>query len=147
MATDEEVLAQLAPPSDPNWDNLWESVEMWRHDPTPFTWKNIETGSRYMPWVKFDESFDLTFTSMVRVGLLLPSTEWRPLVTKQTWEEQVSDIAEYSLATCARFLTFIARRDRISEGFMAGHLENGQLLLALDRARTLVAPNWKSSWF
>jgi hypothetical protein len=147
MATDKEVVAQLAPPSDPNWDNLWESVEMWRHDPTPFTWKNIETGARAMPWVKFDESFDLTFAYMVRVGLLLPSTEWRPLVTKQTWEEQVSDIAEYSLASCARFLTFIARRDRISEGFMAGHLENGQILLALDRARTLVSPNWKSSWF
>jgi len=60
---------------------------------------------------------------------------------------EVSDIAEYSLASCARVLTFIARRDRISEGFMAGHLENGQILLALDRARTLVSPNRKSSWF
>jgi hypothetical protein len=147
MATDEEVLAQLAPPSDPNWDNLWESVEVWRHDPMPFTWKNIEPGSRYMPWVEFDPAFDVTFGCMVRVGLLLPSTEWRPLKVRANWEDQVSDIAEYSLATCARFLTFIARTDRFSEGFMAGHLENGQILLALDRARSLVAPNWKPSWF
>jgi len=147
MATDEEVLAQLAPPSDPNWDTLFESVEVWRHDPTPFTWKNIEPGARYMPWVTFDDTFNATFGYMVSVGLLLPSTEWRPLVRKTTWEEQTSDIAEYSLASCARFLTFVARRDRISEGFMAGHLENGQILLALDRARFHVAPNWKPSWY
>ena len=143
MATDEEVLEQLASPTDPRWSELFQSVEVWRHNSTPFTWKNVEPDSRQMPWVDYDKTFMATFWLMVQVGLLLPNQQWRPLSLPSTWEAQVRDNEQYSLASCARYLTYIASKERFFEGMMANCIEDDLLVMTLDRARFWAAPRWR----
>jgi hypothetical protein len=147
MATDREVLEQLAPLTDRSWNALFESVEVWRHNPTPFTWKGREPSYRGFAWVEFDNAFNSTFSLMFRVGLLINNHEWRPLNLARTWEEQVAHIERYTLVCCARYLTHLARKDRTCEGLVANSLEDGRLLMTLDRARSFVSPEWKRSEF
>ena len=139
MATDEEVLAQLLPFNDPAWGKSWSSIEAWRTNPTPFTWKGLKpkrSGMQQQPWVVYDEAFETTFRSLTEVGLMLPNCKWQPL--RGSYQDQQLSIPTYSLAECARWLTMVGLGDRFSEGFMAGTLKDGSFLSALDRARFLV---------
>ncbi len=145
MNDDAVVLDQLAPLTDPRWHELFASIELWRNGPTPFTRKHFKPGSTQMPWVQFDETFNVTFSLMFKVGLLLTNLEWKAPIMATTWEEQAKAIEQYSLASCAKYLTYVARKDRFIEGLLASNVEEGFWLMALDRVRSLVAPDWKPS--
>ena len=139
MATDEEVLAQLLPFSDPAWGVLWKSIEVWRMNPTPFTWKPRKSKSPMVSdnsWVEYDDAFETTFRSLTEVGLMLPNLKWQPL--RGTYDDHRQNVSTFSLADCARWLTMAGLGDRFSEGFMASTLRDGIFIAALDRSRVHV---------